>query len=155
MADVMVRLEEITEDNWMEVALLTTEEDGIPKVCEQYVSSNAMSIVQAVYEGGWEVKAVYCGRVPVGFVMYGINQTFDVYEICRIMIDHKHQGKGFGTIALRLVMEELMENEDCDYIYLSLNPSNEKSKSIYKKFGFEDTGMRTGTEEVWRVLCQR
>lgn len=155
MTDVMVHLEDITEENWMEVSLLTTEEDGIPKVCEKYVSSNALSIVQALYEDTWEVKAVYCGKRPVGFVMYGLNPKYDVYEICRIMIDYRHQGKGFGTIALELAMEELAELDDCDYIYLSLNPSNEKSKSIYKKFGFEDTGMRTETEEVWRVLCQK
>lgn len=155
MPDVMVRLEDITEENWMEVSLLTTEQDGIPKVCEKYVSSNALSIVQAVYEGTWEVKAVYCGKKVVGFVMYGLNQERDVYEILRIMIDYRHQGKGFGTIALKLVMEELAAIEDCDYIYLSVNPANEKSKSIYKKFGFEDTGIRTETEEVWRALCQK
>lgn len=154
MADVMVQLRDIDEDNWMEVALLTTEEDGIPKVCEQYVSSNALSIVQAVYEGNWEVKAIYCGKKPVGFTMYGYNPEYDGYEICRIMIDHKHQGKGFGTIALKLVMEELSLFEDCDYIYLSLNPNNEKSKKIYKKLGFEDTGVKNGSEEVWRILCQ-
>lgn len=155
MADVMVQLRDITEDNWMEVSLLTTEDDGIPKVCEQYVSSNALSIVQAIFEEGWEVKAIYCGKLMVGFTMFGLNPFTDEYEICRIMIDHRHQGKGFGTIALELVIDELMEYEDCESIYLSLNPNNEKSKSIYRKLGFEYTGEKSGSEEIWRLICQK
>lgn len=155
MADVTVHLEDIDEDNWMEIVLLTTETDGVPKVCEQYVSSNALSIVQAVYEGSWAIKAVYCGKRAVGFTMYGYNPELDGYEICRIMIDVKHQGKGFGTIALKLVMEELMEEDDCEEIYLSLNPSNERGKAIYAKLGFTNTGVKSGTEEIWRFICQR
>lgn len=147
--DVSLRLEEITEDNWRDIVLLTTEDSGIPRVCEQYVASNALSIVQAVYEGTWNVNAVYCGKRPVGFVMYGYHPYREKYELCRIMIDHKHQGKGFGTMALELVIEELSEIEDCTEIYLSVNPGNRRGKHIYEKAGFVKTGEMCDGEEVY------
>lgn len=155
MADVSVRLVDIDEDNWMDVALLSTREDGNPMVVEKYVASNALSIVQAVYEETWDVKAVYCGKKAVGFVMYGINPDFDTYEIRTLMIDHKHQGKGFGTIALKLVIEELAEDDDCDKIYLSTNKDNDLGKRIYEKNGFVFTGTVNGNEQVYCLnLCE-
>lgn len=151
MADVSVRLEDIDEDNWMEVALLTTEEDGNPKVVERFVASSALSIVQAVYEESWEVKAIYCGKKAVGFAMYGVNPEYDTYEIRTLMIDSRHQGKGFGTIALKLVIDELTEEEDCNRIYLSVNKDNELGRRIYEKNGFEYTGTINGNEMVYRL----
>lgn len=151
MADVSVRLEDIDEDNWMEVALLTTEEDGNPKVVERFVASSALSIVQAVYEESWEVKAIYCGKKAVGFTMYGVNPEYDTYEIRTLMIDSRHQGKGFGTIALKLVIDELTEEEDCNRIYLSVNKDNELGRRIYEKNGFEYTGTINGNEMVYRL----
>lgn len=147
--DVSVRLEEITEDNWRDIVLLTTEDNGMPRVLEQYVASNALSIVQAAYEGTWTVNAVYCGKRPVGFVMYGYCREYDCYELCRLMIDHKHQGKGFGSIALKLVIEEMSEIEDCTEIYLSVNPENIRGKHIYEKAGFIKTGEVWDNEEVY------
>ncbi|MBP3469352.1 MAG: GNAT family N-acetyltransferase [Lachnospiraceae bacterium] len=147
--DVSVRLEEITEDNWRDIVLLTTEDSGMPRVLEQYVASNSLSIVQAAYEGTWTVNAVYCGKRPVGFVMYGYCREHDCYELCRLMIDHNHQGKGFGSIALKLVIEEMAEIEDCTEIYLSVNPENIRGKHIYEKAGFVKTGEVWDNEEVY------
>ena len=149
MGDVVVRLQEIDETNWMEVVLLTTQEDGVPRICEEFVTSNALSIVQALYEQTWTVKAVYCGRKPVGFVMYGFCEEQNYYEILRLMIDYNHQGKGFGSIALRLVIEEREEIEDCEEIYLRVNPKNETGKKIYEKNGFVNTGQMIGGEELY------
>lgn len=148
--DVTVRLAEIDEDNWEEIVLLTTREDGIPVVCEQYVASNALSICQAVYEEEWVTKAIYCGKKAVGFTMFGYNQKTDRYEICRLMIDYRHQGKGFGSIALSLVIDEMIDNyEDCYEIYLSVNPGNDRAKHIYRRAGFQDIGEKNGSEDIY------
>ena len=151
MADVSVRLEDVDEDNWMSVVLLTTETERQPKVVEQYVASNALSIVQAVYEQTWDYKAVYCGDKPVGFVMYGYNGERDAYEILRLMIDSRYQDKGIGTIALKLAIGELAENEDCDCIYVSTNKDNYGAKRIYEKNGFVYTGEMSGDEELYSL----
>lgn len=58
-----MRLVDITKENWWDVLCLTTNETitvkgsrepyeakGMPALCEEFVASNALSIVQSVYE---------------------------------------------------------------------------------------------------------
>ena len=35
------------------------EAKGMPSLCEEFVASNALSIVQSVYEDGWTVNHAY------------------------------------------------------------------------------------------------
>lgn len=147
--DVRVTLEDIDEENWREVAMLTTEEDHLPKVCEKYVPGNALSICQAFFEDTWTVRVAYCGHRPMGFVMYGYCEEYDFYELARLMIDVRHQGKGFGSIVLGLAIEEIMELEECESLYIRMNPENIRAKHIYEKAGFVDSGKMAGNEAVY------
>ena len=83
MPDVSVKLKDIDESNWMDVVLLTSSQGPSPLVLEEFVASNALSICQAVYEETWNIKAVYCGRKAVGFVMYGY-WRFDIVFSCKL-----------------------------------------------------------------------
>lgn len=149
--DVRVTLEDIDESNWMDIVLLTTESDERPKTYEEFVPGNALSLCQAFFEDTWTVRAVYCGHLPVGFVMYGYCEEHDFYELCRIMVDVHHQGKGLGEIILRLAIEEIIEEELCDTLYLRMRPENEKAKHLYEKVGFVSTGEFSGTEEIYAL----
>ncbi len=151
MPDVSVKLKDIDEDNWMDVVMLTTQSEEAPCIIEKYVASNALSICQALYEDTWTVKAVYCGKKPVGFAMYGYSEERDEYELCRLMIDYAHQGKGLGSIALELVLEEMVDTYDCDSIYLLVHKDNDRAKHIYTKMGFEPTGDMVGVEEIYCI----
>ncbi len=66
-----MRLVDITSENWKDVIFLTTnktitvkgsdapyEAKGMPSLCEDHVASNALSIVESVYEDGWVIKAI-------------------------------------------------------------------------------------------------
>ena len=66
-----MRLIDITKENWEDVIFLSTNETitvkgsgepyeakGMPSLCEEFVASNALSIVQSVYENGWIIKAI-------------------------------------------------------------------------------------------------
>ena len=154
MPDVSVRLKDIDEDNWMDIVMLTTSEDAVPRILEEYVASNALSICQALYEETWNVKAVYCGRKPVGFAMYGYCEERQQYEICRLMIDRNHQGKGFGSIALKLVMEEMAEIDECEKVYLLVHKDNSRAHHIYEKNGFVPTGEMIGDEELFVAVLK-
>ncbi|MCR5633888.1 MAG: GNAT family N-acetyltransferase [Lachnospiraceae bacterium] len=151
MADVSVTLRDIDEDNWMDVVLLTTSDEKEPRVLEEYVASNALSICQALYEETWITKAVYCGVKPVGFAMYGYSSDREEYELCRLMIDRNHQGKGIGSIALSLCLDELFSIDDCDRVYLQVHKDNERAKRIYARHGFRDTGEMTGDEQIYVI----
>lgn len=148
MPEVSVRLKDIDEDNWTDVVLLTTTDGPNPMVIEEYVASNALSICQAMYEGTWEVKAIYCGRKAIGFAMYGYSEEHEEYELLRLMIDHNHQNRGFGTMALGLCLEQLFDIEDCDRVYLHVHRDNIRARKIYEEKGFISSGEMQGDEEI-------
>ena len=99
-----MQLVDITSENWADVIFLTTNETvtvkgsrepyeakGMPSLCEDFVASNALSIVQSVYEDGWVIKAIEHEGDLIGFTMFGWNEEEEFYELCRIMIDF-HSG---------------------------------------------------------------
>ena len=144
-----VDLIDVTKENWLQVLFLTTNAGENPTLCEEFVASNALSIVQSIFETGWIVKAVEVEGNIVGFAMYGYNEEQQFYELCRIMIDYKYQGKGYGTAAIRLVIEEMKKDENCDVIYLSTEPENQRAKRIYTTLGFKETGRQVEGEDLF------
>lgn len=130
-------------------SFLTTNIGQIPTLCEEFVASNALSIVQSIFETGWIVKAVEVEGNIVGFTMYGYNEEQQFYELCRIMIDYKYQGQGYGKAAIRLVIEEMKKDENCDVIYLSTEPENQRAKRIYTVLGFKETGRQVEGEDLF------
>ena len=101
------------------------------------------------------VCAVYAGDEMVGFVMFGFDTDDDKFYLGRLMIDEKHQGKGFGKAATLEVIERLKQNEDCKEIYLSFVPENESAEKLYKSIGFERTGELNGHEIVMRFVIEK
>lgn len=163
--DTLVKLIDITKDNWIEVIFLTTNQKvtiqgnrdpydagNMPTLCENFVASNALSIVQSVYENGWITKAIEHEGKLIGFTMYGYCEENDFYELCRIMIDRKYQGNGYGTQAIKLVLEEMKAIEDCMEVYLSTDPENVVGKYVYAKIGFVSENRMIGDEELYKYV---
>ncbi|MBS5952084.1 MAG: GNAT family N-acetyltransferase [Clostridium sp.] len=146
-----IYLKDINEENLLECALLTTNKEGKNYVFEEFVASNAFSIAQSKIQESWTVKAIYNEDLMIGFTMYGYCNEYDFYEICRFMIDHKYQGKGFGRISLRKIIEEMKKNEDCKDIYISFDPNNNIARSLYESLGFKDTGKTLEEELLFKL----
>lgn len=91
-------------------------------------------------------KAIYNDEEMVGFVMYGLDEG--ELWIMRYMIDYRHQGKGFGKLALQLIIEEIWDNYNEPQIKISIEPENIKAKQLYEGFGFVDTGIIEDEELV-------
>lgn len=136
-------LVDITKDNWEKVIFLTTNTENSHTICEEFVASNAYSILQSFYEDEWIIKAIEHEGELIGFAMYGYCEERNFYELCRFMIDRKYQGQGYGTQALSLIVEEMKNKYNCNEIYLSTEPENARAKHVYEKFGFVSTG------EIW------
>ncbi len=149
-----MKLIDITTENWPKVLFLTTNQSGIPTLTEEFVASNALSIVQSIYEEGWTVKAIEHDGQIVGFTMYGYSHTHNFYELCRIMIDRKHQGNGLGTKAIRLVVDEMREKFNCDEIFLSTEPDNVIGKHIYEKIGFIAENRQIDGEDLYKLTVR-
>lgn len=79
--------------------------------------------------------------------MYGFIPDEQQYMICRLMIDHKFQRRGYGRKAMELIIAELQKNEDCHAIYLSTEPHNHAVKKLYESLGFRSTNRLINGEE--------
>ncbi|MDV4152206.1 GNAT family N-acetyltransferase [Clostridium sp. AL.422] len=146
-----IYLKDIDKNNFYQCTLLTTNKEGKNYVFEEFVASNAFSIAQSKVQKGWTVKAIYNDDLMIGFTMYGYCYDYNFYEVCRFMIDHKYQGKGYGKIALKKVIEEMKKIEDCKDIYISFDPKNNIARSLYQSLGFKDTGKTLEEELLFRL----
>ncbi|MGM0123519.1 diamine N-acetyltransferase [Enterococcus sp. AZ194] len=105
-----------------------------------FVSSNAYSLIQTYYEGTWSTKGIVYNSEAVGFTMYGFDQETNRYELCRLMIDYRHQNKGLGKKSLSFIINEMVTSLNCQKIFLSTRPENKRAISLYESFGFYKTG---------------
>ena len=100
-----VKLKKVTADNWEAVVEL---ELGAGQ--EDLVASNVYSGAEAQFDPDVRRRAVHAGKRVVGFLMYDVQKTKGMAReasIYRFMIDRKHQGKGYGRVALSKALEEI------------------------------------------------
>jgi len=62
------------------------------------------------------------------------------YELQQFMIDQKHQGKGYGTQALRLILDELRKEHHFDHVEVCVKKDDAVAIHVYEKMGFVDSG---------------
>jgi len=160
-----MKLVDITSENWEDVIFLTTNESitvkngegsyeakGMPSLCENHVASNALSIVQSVYEDGWVIKAIEHEGELIGFTMFGWSEEEEFWELCRFMIDIRYQNKGYGTQALRMILDEMKSRFGCREIYLSTGPDNARAIHVYEKVGFKSENRMLDDEELFKIV---
>ena len=68
----MLHLEPVTAQNWRDGVFLTTDPDHRNPLDEEWVTSTAFSMLQAVYEENWDCRIIYDGETAVGFFFYGL-----------------------------------------------------------------------------------
>lgn len=146
-----INFKEIDDNNWEQCIFLTTNKDGKHIICEEFVASNALSIAQAKIQGAWNIKAIYDEDKMVGFTMYGYCYEHEFYEVCRLMIDYRYQGKGYGKAALTKVIEGMKTYRDCSEIFLSFDPKNQIGKRLYESLGFRNTGRIIADELLYSL----
>jgi GNAT superfamily N-acetyltransferase len=103
-----ITLREITDDNAESVRALRTTHAQ-----EQFVSTVADSLEEAADhpEGNPWFRAVYDDEQPVGFVMLSWDvepQPPDIngpWFLWKLLIDHRHQGRGYGREVVRQLAE--------------------------------------------------
>ena len=140
----MVELREITESNYNECLNLK-----VPDNQKDFVASNVYSLAQAwvFYETAYPF-AIYADNVMVGFIMMGFYKPKGIYNIWRLMIDERFQGKGYGKEALLLAIKYLKEKYNVHEIFLSFEPKNFIAEKLYENVGFQRTDEVAGKEIV-------
>ena len=145
-----VELIDLSEDNMKQCFKLKVASDQ-----EQYIASNEDSW-KAAKENEKVARPfvlISDGKI-VGFTMFAFDENYedpnDRYWLWRLMIDESLQGKGYGTAALRVIIQ-YFKDHGANNIRLSTKDSNTKALSMYRKAGFRDTGELNDEEIVLQL----
>lgn len=133
-----VRLKDITADNWEAVADLELDVSQ-----EDLVASNLYSIAESHYDPDARPRAVYAGKRVVGFLMYDVQPARGKKleaSIYRFMIDRRHQGKGYGRVALGKALDEIRSIRRVKKVSIRYMPENPVAGPFYGSFGFKEVG---------------
>lgn len=141
-----VTLGEITEDTLSEILNLEVKEEQ-----KRFIASNAKSIAQAHFSNFSWFRSIQVDDTPVGFVMLYLDPDKPVYEIWRFMIDREHQGRGYGTAAMELVIAFVRSLPYAQELFCSIVPENGEAASFFGQLNFFYTGEWHGNEKIMKL----
>ncbi len=134
----MIRLTEITEDNWFEAASLSVRDDqkgfvapAVGIITRGYVYRDCSGRVYAIEDDGTIVGLALVREFteePLG------------YDLQQFMIDERFQGRGRGSEALRLILDELRKEAHYDHVEVCVKKDDAEAIRLYEKHGFTDSG---------------
>ncbi len=133
----MVQFKEINEDNFRAIIRMKQPED------QHFVAPNMYSLAEAwLYRENNDLFpfAIYDEEELVGFIMVQHDEEEKVLSIWRLMIAVEHQGKGYGTAALQLVIDEARKSGRFERLALNYVPENVVGEHVYRKVGLRPTG---------------
>ena len=140
-----MELRNVNADNWREVVRIEPREDQ-----RRFVASVAYYLNLCHYGEAWRPLALYQFGEPVGFAMWGFDAEEDSYWIGGLVIDAKHQGKGYGRAAMQALLDHLAVQPGYREAALSYEPENKVARRLYASLGFVETGERVEDELVAR-----
>ena len=109
-------------------------------------------LTNAGFLNGWVIKAIEHEGELIGFTMFGWSEEEEFYELCRIMIDFHYQNKGYGTQAIKMILDEMKARFGCREVYLSTDPENAVGKHVYEKVGFKSENRMVDDEELFKII---
>ncbi len=112
---------------------------------ERFVSSVARSLAEAAEHPGARALswAVYADDTPVGFVMISDDvdgPDYVPHYLWKLLIDERHQRKGFGTATLDLIVEYFRGRPGVEVVTTSAGQGDGSPIAFYERYGFERTG---------------
>lgn len=138
-----VSLVPVTSENFRAVLDLDVEPEQ-----RRFVATNVVSIAQAKVQPWWEIFAIESSGELVGFTMFGLDPREGEHWICRLMIDHRFQRKGYGRAAMEAILTDLDGRTECDEVRISFTPDNHGARALYESLGFEDPDLMLDGETV-------
>ncbi|MCG3253602.1 MAG: GNAT family N-acetyltransferase [Candidatus Heimdallarchaeota archaeon] len=126
-----VTLKDITQDNFEELISLYVDQEQ-----EQFVASNLYTIAQMQFKEEKIAKGVYVDKIVVGLIAYDLED----YDIWRLMIDARSQGRGYGRKALKLVLDILRKDGRLKTARTCIVVENVAMRNLIVSFGFKENG---------------
>ena len=144
----MVDLRPIDDTNREAVLALRVSPDQL-----EFVSSVEDSRREAAQEpDGRAIQwALYDDEAPVGFVMISDEvggPGYIAHYLWKLLIDERHQRRGYGTAALDLVADYFRARPGVEVMWTSAGQGEGSPIPFYERYGFERTGETVFDDEV-------
>lgn len=143
-----VSLQPITEDTVRGICQLS---DTLTEPRKGFVAPNAISLAQAHFNKYAWFRAIHAGKAPVGFLMIVDDPDTPDYFLWRFMIGAPYQGRGYGSQAIRQLVEYVKARPGATEFLVSCGEGAGSPKEFYLKQGFELTGQAFDDEIVLRM----
>ena len=127
----MIRFEIIDGGNWR--TKIETKPEQV-----HYVA-NCTTILARAYAYREERSRAYLifnDETPVGIVLYHDCDEMDAYIFSELLIDAKHQGKGYGRKATEMILDEMRADGKYKKVVLCYYEGNAVARKLYEKIGF-------------------
>lgn len=139
-----VSLRPITAENWraaLELAVAPEQQ----RFVADHAPIAAIALAKAYVRAGgatWAPYGIYAGETLVGFVALAhAPDTPDECWVFHFFVDQRHQGRGYGTAALRCLIELVSrEHPACRSLRQVVHPQNRAAQRLYTAAGFRPTG---------------
>jgi diamine N-acetyltransferase len=118
----------------------------------QFVHYNAHWFGQSILCDDLDFRLIYTDSIgpdePIGLVCYGQSYR-DIYmqaarpntaEIYHVVIHHTYQGKGYGRMTMRSVIEELKQSGRFGTVLVAFHPNNQVAQRVYQSLNFVEVG---------------
>ena len=127
----MIRFVDIDPGNWR-LDLKVAESQ------KKYVASSAVMLARAYAYREQRSRAfvIYDNETPVGMGMYHDCPELDAYDLSQIFIDERYQGKGYGKVSTKLVLDAMKQDGKYSKTVLCYIEGNDAAKKLYEGFGF-------------------
>lgn len=152
-----VRLERIDASNWRESLEVRVDNEQLPFVADHQPIALVILAKCYVRPGGrqWEPLLV---RTEDGSVVgvLGLEHGDEVCELRNVAIHMDAQGRGFGTAAVRAVIDRArQQGGHCSQLAVSAHPDNQAAHRAYLAAGFGWDGERRNGEPIMRLPIGR
>ena len=134
----MVHLIDVNEENWMEIMKLRVDEEQqkyldrpIGIIARGYIYRNCNARVFGIAEDS--------KMVGVALIRDFTEEPLN-YELQQFMIDGRFQNNGYGTEALRQILEFLKQEGRFKGVEVCVNREDTAAIHVYEKVGFVDSG---------------
>jgi diamine N-acetyltransferase len=122
---------------------------------DRFVSSVVDSLAEAEaypHANPW-YRAIYAGEEPVGFVMLSWDcvprppEIIGPWFLWKLLIDERHQRRGYGRDVVRLVAD-LLREQGAHELFSSYVTGEGSPGPFYERLGFVETGELDPAGEV-------
>lgn len=134
----MITLRPIDETNFLQAAALRVSPEQRP-----FVSSAPMTLARAY---AYRNQRTVCWGICSGDAIVGLALVHDMeeepacYHLCEFLIDEHFQGRGYGSEALRLILDHCRREGKFPRVEVCVRKENTTAIHVYEKTGFRDSG---------------